>query len=678
MIDCPYQITVQNDLMSNVNIQRAVQNIRSNTTAYTPVIEFIVNAIQAIEETEKKNGKVEIRVKRSEQGDLVGGKPDIVGFIIKDNGIGFTEKHRKSFDTLYSDMKLKLGGKGFGRFTALKYFDNLYVKSTFLDGQEGYKERSFSMGKDHDIIINEKVKASDKNETCSEIVLEGLLKPAFEKTLEIVASKIVEYILPYFLAEDYPCPQITLSEEDGSGLIVLNKHVNREESAIQEIDLILNVFELDNRDEKRVFTVRLFKIYSPGNQKSKISLVAHKREVSGNLLHKYIPEFFEEFYDQDNGSSRNFIIKAYVFGDYLDENVSLERGAFDFPSEGGDLALGIGQSQIENEAAKIAQRAMDEVISSRKERKAKEVQGYVDAEAPWHKSSLRHIDLSDLPYRPTREQIEITLQREIYKHNVAVKQEVSKIMNASTLENMQETVVDIVNKVSEASQSELIHYVALRRSILELFEKSLEVKDDGSYESEGLVHDIIFPRKGDSDNTCYKEHNLWLVDERLNFTTFVSSDKPLSESRSDRPDVLVFGKRVSFRAENEQSNPITIFEFKRPQRDDFANPSSTEDPVAQIIRYVNKIKDGHYKTPEGRDLNVSDNTPFYGYVVCDINSKVKKWLESEKDFTPMPDGKGWFAWNRNINLYIEVLSWDKVLKDAKMRNKIFFHKLGIE
>jgi hypothetical protein len=33
---------------------------------------------------------------------------------------------------------------------------------------------------------------------------------------------------------------------------------------------------------------------------------------------------------------------------------------------------------------------------------------------------------------------------------------------------------------------------------------------------------------------------------------------------------------------------------------------------------------------------------------------------------------GWFQWLENINLYIEVISWDKVLKDAKMRNRMFF------
>lgn len=122
---------------------------------------------------------------------------------------------------------------------------------------------------------------------------------------------------------------------------------------------------------------------------------------------------------------------------------------------------------------------------------------------------------------------------------------------------------------------------------------------------------------------------------------------------------------------------MTIFEFKKPQRDDFANPSSKEDPIEQIIRYVNNIQDGKFKTPLGRNIQVAPNTPFYGYVVCDLNEKVKRWLMREKDFKVMPDALGWFNWYGNINLYIEVLSWDKVLKDAGMRNRIFFHKLGV-
>ena len=132
-----------------------------------------------------------------------------------------------------------------------------------------------------------------------------------------------------------------------------------------------------------------------------------------------------------------------------------------------------------------------------------------------------------------------------------------------------------------------------------------------------------------------------------------------------------------FRGDNEPSNPVTIFEFKKPQRDDFANPSSKEDPIEQIKRYVNQIRDGKCLLPNGRTINVSDNTPFYGYVVCDLTPKVKEWLYRVKDFTEMPDALGWFEWYGNIRLYIEVLSWDKILLDATMRNKIFFQKLGI-
>ena len=217
----------------------------------------------------------------------------------------------------------------------------------------------------------------------------------------------------------------------------------------------------------------------------------------------------------------------------------------------------------------------------------------------------------------------------------------------------------------------------MRRNILDLFGKSLEWDENQKYSSEGFVHDIIFPRKGDIFKTPFHEHNLWIIDERLNFTNYLSTYVPLDGGRTERPDLIAYDRRVVFRGDNESSNPVTIFEFKKPQRDDFVNKSSDEDPVEQIVRYVNDIVDGKFKTPEGMKILVAPNTPFYGFVVCELTPKVERWLDREKDFKPMPDRQGWFSWKGNINLYIEVLSWEKVLKDAQMRNKVFFHKLGI-
>ena len=462
---------------------------------------------------------------------------------------------------------------------------------------------------------------------------------------------------------------------------VLNDFVSNEISGhISEFPASQSNFVLHTNESKESFSVRIFKIYSPRNLRSRISLVAHKREVSGSVLHKYIPEFEEEFYDRSQSGeverTRNYIIKAYVFGPYLDRNVSLERGGFEFNME-SDLFFGISQAEIEQAAATIAQEAVGADIALRQEKKRERVQAYVDEEAPWHKEVLSKVDLTAMSYHPTTEEMEAVLQREKFSQERAIKREVETLLSEASIEDARESVLEIVSKIAGTSKNDLIHYIALRRTILDIFGKSLEVDTAGRYSSEGVVHDIIFPRKGDSDVTSFEDHNLWIIDERLNFTSYVSSDIALGGENLERPDLLVYNKRVLFRGDNEAGNPITVFEFKKPQRDDFVNPSSREDPIQQIIRYVNDIRDGKYKTPQGRKIQVAENTPFYGFVVCDITPKVENWLSREKDFKPMPDRLGWFQWLGNINLYVEVNSWDKVLRDAQMRNTIFFQKLGI-
>jgi hypothetical protein len=142
------------------------------------------------------------------------------------------------------------------------------------------------------------------------------------------------------------------------------------------------------------FSVRLFKIFYPKNLKSRISLVAHKREVSTSLLDTYVPEFSEDFYEKtltsDGSSARNYIVKAYVFGPFLDSHVSLERGSFDLKS-GGDLLYGIGETDIERAAAGIAKDALGTDITIRQQKKKERVQSYVDDDAPGIRGFCLHL-----------------------------------------------------------------------------------------------------------------------------------------------------------------------------------------------------------------------------------------------------------------------------------------------
>lgn len=666
--------------MSNVNIKRAVENIKSSTTVYTAIVEVIVNAIQAIEDKANiSEGKIKVILKRSPQTEIDGSLPNIESISVLDNGIGFTDKNRESFDTLYSDYKIKQGGKGFGRFTCLKYFRDLHIDSIYSDSGK-YKRRKFSMGKGNDIIVNENVIDSDEIDSGTSTRLDTVKSNLLNKKSLTIARSLVEKLLPYFITKDYVCPEITLIEDDGSGSIILNDYISNASAVIQEVEVDENSFALGQEQSIYDFQIRIFKIYSPKNKVSKISLVADKREVTETSIASYVPEFSDEFYDKsENGTDnkeRNYIIKVYVFSRYLDNNVSLERGGFEFQKD-NDILYGISQTDIESRVAALTKKSVIDDISVRQEKKKERIISYVEEEAPWHKKLVSNIDFSAFPYNPSNEEIEVRLQKEKFQQETVIRKEVSALLQEDNIDNFKETISKIVERISESSKNDLIHYITLRRKVLDLFRKSLEINHHEEYSSEGALHDIIFPRRGDSEFIGYEEHNLWIIDERLNFTSYISSDLPLNGGTSERPDLISYDRRVAFRGDNESSNPVTVFEFKKPDRDNFVNPSSKEDPIEQIVRYVNSIRKGKFKTPEGRKINIGDNTPFYGYVICSLTSKVEEWLEDYKDFKPMPDGMGWFGRRDKINLYLEILSWDKLLKDADMRNKVFFHKLGI-
>jgi hypothetical protein len=666
--------------LSSINIRRAVENIRSGTTVYTPVIELIVNAIQAVRALKPTGGLITVTILRGGQVDMIDRIAPVDGFAVQDDGIGFDQSHRDSFDTLYSALKAQDGGKGFGRFTCLKYFDRLRVDSVFRD-VDGLRGRKFEMGTGNDIIVNEAVGETDRKESGSVVTVEGIKTVKFpDKGIDVIARVLVERLLPYFIDPNSECPRIMMIDGRGGAKIVLNDYLAQENRQIVELDVADPQIVITSQDETETFDVRVFKFYAPRMSKSKIALVAHRREVTDVTIQTYIPEFADEFYDKcDDGSAsrdRNYVLKAYVFGAYLDRNVSLERGAFNFQRD-NDLIYGISQSEIESRAADIARDAMGQEITARRQRKAERIEAYIATESPWHRSLSRETDFSALPMKPTSQEIELHLQTAKFQREIQTRAQVRQILDSDNPDALRDQVGEVVARISQSSKNDLIHYVSMRKCVLDLFGKALESDGEGHHRSEGEVHDIIMPRRKDCETIDYDDHNLWILDERLNFTDYIASDLPIDGARSDRGDVTIFNRRIAFRGDNLPSNPITIFEFKKPQRHDFANPSSDDDPVQQIIRYVKQFREGKFTTPKGRDILVSENTPFYGYLVCDLPKKVSDWLFYEKSFTPMPDSFGYFQWFPNIRLYMEVLSWTKVLNDAEMRNKVFFHKLGI-
>ena len=118
---------------------------------------------------------------------------------------------------------------------------------------------------------------------------------------------------------------------------------------------------------------------------------------------------------------------------------------------------------------------------------------------------------------------------------------------------------------------------------------------------------------------------------------------------------------------------IVLFELKRPMRDDY---NGSSNPVNQLYEYVAQLRTNKKRDKDGRIIRVGQNTKFYLYAVCDITTTLEQILDFH-DFAQTPDKLGYYKYNDKMNAYIEILSYDKIINDAKKRNRILFDKLGI-
>ena len=241
----------------------------------------------------------------------------------------------------------------------------------------------------------------------------------------------------------------------------------------------------------------------------------------------------------------------------------------------------------------------------------------------------------------------------------------------SSIEEIQEEYDKITNELKDVQKDQLAGYIVYRKMIIELLDKKLQLNKDGKYHNEDIIHDILFPRKCNTEQLCSEDYNLWLIDERLTFHSFATSDTEFSQfsnsSSDERPDILVFSELDIDRI----AKAVSIIELKKPQRKTF-----DEDPVGQIFRYIRRAKDSKIKLPNGRDLKVDDTTRFYCYGICDINDKIKEFAENG-DYAELKNGLGYYTYNSKLKAHIELLSFDKIIVDAMQRHKAFFDKLGI-
>lgn len=639
-----------------------------------PLYEAVVNSINAIDErrkNEKFDGKIEIEVLRDRTLFSDSDENTVCGFKVVDNGVGFNEANMRSFMEADSDYKLSIGGKGVGRFSWLKAFSSATITSTYKD-DESFATRSFEFSLSNS-EIEDTVTEAETQEYRTEVHLSNYTKD-YEKNvpkqLDTIAARIIQHCFAYFLRSD--CPSIYVSDKEDRILL------NQKFTDVVKTDENKSYFEIGNQKFQLLnirITDRTFA------KKNRLFLCANERLVYSRELEKIIVDLDSSIFEKEG-----YWYIGVLTGDYLDNNVDMNRLSFDIAAESSPLFPdNPGLDKIEQSACEKIREFLKEYLSKVETEKQERIQRYTTEIAPQYRHLSHYVPEKIAALKPglSDEALDDALygiKRDFENKTKSECKELLKKLDRGDIssEEYQRAFQDTIEKVSDVNRAALADYVVHRRIILDLFNKGLNIKADGKFNLEKYMHQLIYPMRTTSDELPYENHNLWLLDEKLSFCQFISSDKPFDNAAGEeRTDIMFLDSPVAV-ADNKNNgtafNSIIIFELKRPMRDDY---NMTDNPVNQLIDYVKRIKNGEVKDSNHRDIRVTENTQFYLYALCDITPSLRSVLES-MNFTRTPDDLGAYFYNNNLHAYIEVLSFDKVRNDSEKRNRILFEKLGID
>jgi hypothetical protein len=219
----------------------------------------------------------------------------ITGFIIQDNGIGFTDEHFRSFKTSDTTFKAKTGGKGVGRLLWLKAFTKAEIESTFKQGTV-FKKRAFEFTYSADGVEKDVVTDPDVKTLMTKVRLTGF-KPKYQakcqKSVQVLARKIIEHCLEYLVQNN--CPRMTLHDYADDTAIVLNDHFKTEVLVKRESQ----AFDL----KKFPFRIDHILVNASSETEHCLHFCANLRSVKSEAMLDRIPNLQKTVQDQGTGKA---------------------------------------------------------------------------------------------------------------------------------------------------------------------------------------------------------------------------------------------------------------------------------------------------------------------------------------------------------------------------------------
>lgn len=658
----------------NINFQGLVElHTLPTSEPLLPLYEAVVNSIQSINQANISDGSIYIKIEREDSLSLLEKETwetDIENIIIHDNGSGFTEDNFKSFNTYASDFKKMLGCKGVGRMIWLKAFGSVKVESTYCENGNWF-HRTFTFDKVN--AVSNETKESVENDAYNSTIitlknLRSKNKSNTPKKISTIARDLLNHCFIYFVLGK--APKITIS--DGTENISVNglfENIKKEDIATVEFSI-----------EDKSFRLIHFKNYNPNSSTHCLNLCANDRRVSSTNLQSVFNGVNSKFVTAEG----SFVYNGYITSDYLDENVNRERTSFNIEDTQISTFNRVTRNEIISTAMEhILAYLRDDLVAYNDNKRGK-IERFIRNVNPRYRLLLRRYPecIDNILISDDEEKLELELFKQEQQYKLKLKEEgkeLEKIIkgNINAADIMKKTTA-YAEKLSEMGKSSLAEYILHRKAVLDILENNLKYQDDNRYAYEESIHQMVFPMQQTSDDVDYTAHNLWLIDEKLSYHYYLASDKkiksmdPIQSASKNEPDIAIFDSPFAFTDESEQPfRNVTIIEFKRPGRESYGD---SENPIQQVIEYMDDFTNGKIKTKDGLTIDGNSNIRFFCYILCDISEKLKKYIK-QYDFQETPDGQGYYFYSKNYNAYMEIVPYNKMIRDSKKRNKILFDKL---
>ncbi|WP_204353799.1 hypothetical protein [Cronobacter sakazakii] len=434
------------------------------------------------------------------------------------------------------------------------------------------------------------------------------------------------------------------------------------------------------------FDLTHIKFRASVNKKHQLALCAANRLVKEESIQGKIPGLYDKISDE----SGEFTYTCYVSSGYLDERVRSERTSFDIAENVEDMLNEVSFKDIRDAVLARTKEYLQDVLAEHVSAGRKRVDDFINSHAPRYRPIAHYVAEEQLIVDPEKSDKDLELHLhaqwyEVERQLVSEGHDIMQPKNEEHVEEYKERLSEYLRKAEDLKKSDLANYVSHRKVIIDLLQKSIEQLDDGKYAREDIIHELIMPMRKDSSEVLLDSCNLWLIDERLAFHNYLASDKTLNampitgNDSTKEPDLLSLRVFDNPLLVNDQNSfplaSISVVEIKRPMRNDMRE-GEDKDPIAQALGYVERIREGQAKTKSGLLIPRNHDIPAYCYIVCDLASTM---VTRCKNFslTMTADGMGFFGYNPNYKAYIEVISFNQLVRAAKERNRAFFDKLGL-